>query len=160
MNRHTPIPFATNVIQWKKNDEGERFAMFSKLSPRVKELLRFAITGGVCFLIDYGVMVLLKEVFHLHYLLAAGAGFTVSVIANYIICVKWVFDGAKQSGAQTKALFLITSLVGLGLTEVFMLAMVSWLALHYMLAKVLTTLLVMVWNYITKKWALTKRKNA
>lgn len=128
--------------------------MSNKLSPKIKEMLRFAITGGISFVIDYAIMVFLKEVFHVHYLVAAGAGFTVSVIVNYLICVKWVFEDAKTSGGQTKALFFITSLIGLGLTELFMLLMVSLMHINYMIAKVITTLLVMIWNYITKKKAL------
>ena len=57
-----------------------------------EQIIKFGIVGGLAFLIDYGIMVLCKEVFKFDVLVAAGFGFTVSVIFNYIASVKWVFN--------------------------------------------------------------------
>lgn len=133
--------------------------MKMQLTPRMKEIFRFAINGGICFLIDAGILYVCHTLLGMHYLIASAIGFTVSVIANYIICVKWVFEGVDGSGAQTKALFLLTSIIGLGLTELLMLLFVDGLHINNVLvSKMLTTFIVMVWNYITKRMALSHSK--
>lgn len=130
--------------------------MLKKLlaNERIKEILRFGLTGGLCFLLDYGTMLLCKEVFGLHYLVATGAGFVVSVIVNYILCIKWVFSGAKEGGFKVQALFLLTSLIGLGLNQLIMWGLVDGLHIFYAIAKIITTAIVMVYNYFTKRWTL------
>ena len=134
------------------------------------EILRFALTGGICFLAELAVLVLLKDGLGLDTLIATPVAFLVSVILNYLMCVTWVFRGAGSQGTAAKAGFLITSLVGLGLNELLML-LFRWmlgeetviLALGgreirmYVLNKCLATLIVMIWNYFSKRAVLYRK---
>lgn len=128
------------------------------------EMLKFAITGGICFIVEFACLVVLKEVLHLDTLIATPIAFLVSVIANYILCVIWVFENAKGGGNSAKIGFLVTSLIGLLLNELLMLlfrhvfgedqvlfTVMNHNVSMYMVNKVLATLLVMIWNYFTKK---------
>lgn len=134
------------------------------MNKSIKEVLRFVVTGGFCFLIEFVSLVLLKELLHLDTLIATPIAFTVSVIVNYFLCVVWVFPGTDDRGAAAKAAFAVTSLIGLALNEVFMLLFrVLWGEAYrlmtiggfdvtmYMLNKVIATLLVMIWNFFSKK---------
>ncbi|SCJ48329.1 GtrA-like protein [uncultured Clostridium sp.] len=123
---------------------------------RLAEIFRFAITGGLSFIVDYGTMVAMVELFAFDYLWATGISFTLSVIVNYLLCVVWVFDGVDRSNKKSMAIFLLTSIIGLGLNQLFMWILVDCASIHYMLSKIITTLLVMIWNYITKRKALVK----
>ncbi len=58
----------------------------------MQQIIRFAFVGGGAFVIDYGVMIFLTEVGGLNYLISSAISFTVSVIFNYIMSVKWVFN--------------------------------------------------------------------
>ena len=118
---------------------------------RILEIIRFCISGGVCFLVDYGTMVLFKECFGFNYLIATGIGFTVSVILNYLMCVFWAFENVNKNNKKAMALFLITSIIGLGLNELFMWFFVDIIVIHYMISKIITAALVMIWNYVTKR---------
>ena len=123
-------------------------------TPRLWELFRFAVTGGVSFLVDWSVMMALdKWVFseNLHWLSIA-IGFTVSVIVNYLLCVVWVFKGVGKQSLRSQIVFVGSSVVGLGLTELFMFLLEFWL--QAWLAKPIVTLLVMIWNYFMKRLAL------
>lgn len=136
---------------------------------RVGEIIRFCIAGAAGFAVELAVLILLREKLGMDTLIAAPIAFTLSVIVNYLICVFWVFPGAKQQSRKSQAVFFITSVIGLLLNELFMyLFRMAWgedtvlltvfgLAVSmYVLNKVLSTGLVMVWNYFTKRYILTR----
>ena len=58
----------------------------------IKQIMKFGVVGGSAFVIDYGIMIFLTEVFHINYLISSGISFAVSVIFNYVMSVKWVFE--------------------------------------------------------------------
>ena len=139
------------------------------MTDRIKEIIKFALTGGVCFLIEYAALVILKEWLHIPVVAATPIAFLISVIFNYLLCVKWVFDGAKESSKKAQLGFLITSVMGLllnwgimwALTALFgedalLFALFGIEIKVYMLNKVIATGLVMVWNYFTKRYVLRK----
>ncbi len=121
---------------------------------RFKEIVRFAVNGGVSFAVDYGVMIALTEWCGWNYLWAAGVSFTLSVVVNYILCKCWVFEGAQKQGAKAMTLFIGSSVVGLGLNQALMYGMVELIGLNYMVAKIVATAIVMVWNYVMKRKAI------
>lgn len=122
--------------------------------PHLAELFRFAFTGGVCFVVEFLALTLLVELCRMPVLMATAIAFLISVAVNYVLCIKWVFTGAKDGGAGVKATFLLTSGIGFVLNELFMWLMNIVLGIHYMIAKIFSTLLVMIWNYFTKRLVL------
>ncbi len=119
---------------------------------RFAEIFRFVINGGICFVIDWGVMMLLMEFTNLPDWFSIGIGFTVSVIVNYIICILWVFKGAEKQSIGSKFIFIGSSVVGLGLTELLMLLLIPFIPPA--IAKVFVTGVVMIWNYLMKRIAI------
>ena len=130
---------------------------------RLMETLRFVVTGGVCFLVELVCLILLRDGCGLDTLIATPIAFLISVAVNYLLCVVWVFKGARDQGAAAKAGFLITSVMGLLLNELFgedhiLLTVFGFTLTMYMLNKAMATLLVMVWNYFTKRAILQRKK--
>ena len=123
------------------------------------QLIKFGLVGGIAFLIDYGIMVFLTEVFKIPSLISAAISFTVSVIFNYIASVKWVFDVDKEKNSKTKelAVFILLSVVGLGINELIMWIMDKEFGIYYMISKIVATIVVMCYNFITRKIFLEKR---
>ena len=141
------------------------------MSNRLKEIVKFVFTGGVCFLIEYAALILLKEWLHLSAVAATPIAFLISVVFNYLLCVRWVFDGAKEGNRKAQLGFALTSVMGLLLNWLIMWALTALLGEDavllslfgmavkvYMLNKVIATVLVMVWNYFTKRWLLKGNK--
>ena len=124
------------------------------LASRGAEFFRFCIVGGLTFLVDYGLLFLLTSVLDVHYLWSSAWAFIVAVIVNYYLCVFFVFHQAARSFAR-QVVFVGSSLAGLGINQVCMWLLVDKQALHYMLAKVVATGVVMIWNYIMKRKALS-----
>ena len=141
-----------------------------KKKNRAAEIIRFALTGGICFAVELAVLILLKGRLGIDTLIATPAAFLVSVILNYLLCVVWVFRGVKNRGTGAKAGFLITSLIGLGLNELLMFlfrvtlgedTVILTLGTHpinmYVLNKCLATLIVMIWNYFSTRAVLYRK---
>lgn len=121
------------------------------------QIFKFVIVGGTAFLIDYITLIICKEVFHLNTLLSAAIAFTISTVANYILSVKWVFDvSGKHSGKRNFIIFIIFSLMGLGLTELIMWIGEDLLKISYLIVKIVATAIVMVFNFVTRKIFLEK----
>ena len=85
------------------------------------QFLRYIIVGGCAFVTDFCTVWLLKEL-GLHYLVAGVFGFILGVVVNYILSKTLAFSGkrANMSREAEFALFIVISLIGLGLTELLM----------------------------------------
>ena len=80
------------------------------------QIMKFVIVGGIATVIDFAVLVLLKEVFGIKAVIANVISFTVSLIYNYIASVKWVFDVNKEQDKKTQFIvFVVLSIIGLGI---------------------------------------------
>ena len=117
------------------------------------ELIKFLAAGGSCFALELFVLWTLTELGGINYLWSAGLAFSIAVAVNYVMCVRWVWRSARRT-SKSAAIFLLTSVAGLGINQLSMYLMVERLGLHYMMAKIFSTALVTVWNFITKRLAL------
>ena len=123
-------------------------------SARFRELVRFVIVGGGCFLVDYGLLYAFTEFCGVPYLWSAGLSFSLSVGVNYLLCLKYVFRGAGEQTTRRRALFFGSSFAGLVLNQVCMYVFVDLFGIYYMIAKLFATGIVTIWNYVMKRRAI------
>ena len=122
--------------------------IYSKL---FKQLFRFGVVGFTAFLIDAGVLYVLTEYLHVYYLVSSVISFIVSLAYNYILSIFWVFDVKKKQTYKEVLLFAILSIIGLGVNQLVMYLGVDLLNIHYMLCKIIATIIVMIYNFVTRK---------
>lgn len=116
------------------------------------QIVRFGIVGAIAFAIDFGVLVLLTEVFGLDPVASATVSFSVSVVFNYLASMRFVFSRrAGLSRRREFAVFVALSVLGLLINDALMWAGTAALALDYRLVKIVATAAVMVWNFATRK---------
>lgn len=116
------------------------------------QFFRYCFVGGLAFLVDYGLLYLLSDKVGLHYLLSASIAFIAGLVVNYLISTFWVFSESKyQDKRKEFAIFAIIGVIGLGLTEGLMWLFTDLAGLHYMLSKLVTAALVLLWNFIARK---------
>lgn len=120
---------------------------------RVNEIIRFCMVGGLSFIVDYGLLYVCTEFFSLYYLYSSAISFTVSVFVNYWLCIAYVFENAKQQNKKQAAVFIGSSIIGLGLNQFCMWIFVSIIGAYYMVAKIFATAIVTIWNYVMKRKA-------
>ena len=117
----------------------------------LNQILKFGLVGGTAFVIDYVLLYFCTEFLHIHYLISSIISFTVSVIFNYILSIKWVFHVKKKQDVKDFVIFIILSVIGLGINSLIMYVMVEKFGVYYMLSKIVSTAVVMVYNFITLK---------
>ena len=115
------------------------------------QILKFGVVGGTAFIIDYGIFTILSQLLGIHYLIASIISFSISVIYNYILSIKWVFDVSKKQTTKEFIIFIILSVIGLGLNSLIMYVSVDLMQIHEMISKIVATAIVMVYNFITRK---------
>lgn len=123
----------------------------------LKQIFGFGIVGIICFIIDYGLMIILTEVVGLNYLVSCALSFIISTIVNYILSMRFVFESKENVNKPVEfILFVIMSTIGLGLTELLMFLAVDKLNIYYMSSKIVVTGIVMFYNFVTRKIFLEK----
>ena len=113
----------------------------------VAQIMKFGVVGVIAFVIDYGLLALLTEAFGVNYLVSATISFTASVVFNYAASMRYVFTHKEgMSRRREFAIFVVLSVIGLGLNNGCMWAGVEFLGIHYLIVKIGATFIVMVWN--------------
>lgn len=135
-----------------------------------KQIFKFIIVGGISFLVDFLVYTIMCNVLYIHYIIAGIAGFVVSVIVNYVLSMRFVFVSKEDMRKDKEfAIFVLLSLLGMLLNSIILYLCIDivyhyWLWLSQvisektmnLIAKIIATFIVMVYNFVTRKIFLEK----
>lgn len=112
---------------------------------------KYFIVALVGLGVDFCTLVFMKEVVKVNYLLAACAGFLFGLIINYLLSNMFVFKDPKiNSKSINFLLFGVIGVVGLALLNILMWLQVSKIGANYILAKIIATIFVYLWNYLAR----------
>ena len=118
----------------------------------ITQFLKYFGAALVGYVVDFGTLILCKEVFHLHYLLSATAGFVLGLIVVYVVSNRYVFGESKlKSKSQEFLIFALVGLVGLGLLILIMWGLTSGMHINYLISKILATIVVYAWNFFARR---------
>lgn len=126
------------------------------------KILLYLFVGGTAALVEWGLFYL----FITHVLnglglsltsltmLATSLAFCLSTLYHYFLGNILVFDsGSRYKRGKELSLVFLVSVMGLGFNLLLMYIFVSLCGWQPMLSKVLTSSIVVVWNYLSrKKW--------
>lgn len=149
--------------------------------PKLCEIIRFLIVGGVATIIDMFVMACIiyfpnKDVFtdgfisvfggsdnisSLLMVVATAIGFVVGLIFNYIFSIIYVYDGENKTAKTKKGflVFAVLSAIGLAIQSIGMFIGYSLIGFNEWVVKIVLVLIVLVFNYITRKIFLFNKSN-
>lgn len=137
------VVFWLNVFHIKVSRELEHLLV---------QIFKFGIVGVVATLIDFIFLYLFKDCLDFPLLLSNTLSFVISVIYNYWASLTFVFDVNKEKSKRRNfIIFVICSFIGLLLNDLMVYVITDKLGVYYMISKVIATLFVMVFNFITRK---------
>ncbi|MCL5005779.1 MAG: GtrA family protein [Acidobacteria bacterium] len=120
-----------------------------------REFARYVFAGGFSFVCDTGTLFALTQFLRVNYLISAAVGFTIGVGVNYLLCRRWVFQRRRLENTTVEmVLFVLIGVVGLGFNELILWTFQAKLGIYYMVAKVVSGVVVFVWNFGARKLAL------
>lgn len=117
----------------------------------IEQIIKFGFVGVIAAIIDVGLLVILSDFCHIDVLLSSAISFTVSVTANYILSMKFVFKSKKQSKLKEFIIFVLLSIGGLAINQAIMWIGVRYLSVYYLAVKIFAMLFVPFYNFITRK---------
>lgn len=116
------------------------------------QVAKFGVVGVVATVIDFGIMNILHYGLGTSLLIANTCGFVISLIFNYLASMKYVFSHREgMSRTREFVIFIVLSVIGLGLNDAIVLALAEAVGLEANIAKICATALVMVYNFVTRK---------
>jgi putative flippase GtrA len=129
--------------------------LFGPTGSLLQQFSRYLVVGGVAFVVDFGLLYLLTEFAGLHYLISAAIAFLFGLLTNYWLSRHWVFNRRTlHNAAMEFVVFAGIGIVGLGLNEAVLWFAQEKIHIHYMIAKVISAGIILVWNFGARKSAL------
>ena len=120
------------------------------------DFVRYVVIGGAAFLLDITLLIFFTEMIGFHYLISAPIAFSMGLIFNYIICIKWVFKFRVYNSYRVEfGIFCIIGLIGILITEA-LLAVLAPLFGNYVIAKIISCAVVLFWNFFMRRYLLFK----
>lgn len=115
------------------------------------QIAKYATVGTIAAIIDFGVLFLLTDEFGLYYLASATCSFILAAIVNFILNRNWTFQSNGQKRKQFPV-FLMVATSGLLINVNIMYFSVERLGMYYLMAKVLSSGIVIMWNFFGNKF--------
>ncbi len=113
------------------------------------QFLRYIFVGGMAFIADAGMLWLISLA--AHYLIAAAAGFVFGLVVNFALSKLFIFKSSDINAAAEFAAYAVIGIIGLGITELMMYLLTSKAGIYYMLSKIITAAVVLIWNFAARK---------
>lgn len=137
------IRWGLKVLHLKVSEEMEHLLI---------QIFKFGIVGVVATIIDFFFLYVFKEVCQFEVVVANTLSFGISVVYNYFASLVFVFDvNPEKSQKKNFIIFIIFSVIGLFLNDLIVWVVTDKLRVHYLLSKVIATVFVMVFNFVTRK---------
>lgn len=126
--------------------------LFGKSDDISVQFIKYVFVGGIAYFVDFVTLFMLTEFFKVFYLISAAFGFIFGLIVNYALSISWVFSKRASNDKRVEFLiFSIIGLIGLGLNELIIWFFTEEVHCHYLLSKVVSTIVVFLWNFFARK---------
>lgn len=127
----------------------------------VRQFGRFLVVGLLSFAVDFGLFLVMHELLAIQYLVASTTSFAISLVLNYWLTLRFVFDARPgRNVAAEFVLYIGLNIVALGLNQLVLLLSVEVLAADPVVGKLIATAVVLVFNFISRKMLIERRGTA
>ena len=116
------------------------------------QFFRYVFVGGTAFVVDFFFLYFFSDICGIYYLVSAVFSFIISVLVNYVMSTRWVFN---QDNIENKVvefnLFMLISTIGLVVTEILLYFFTDICGIHYLISKIISAVIVLFWNFLARR---------
>lgn len=138
--RCAPEPFDDYMIPLPRLRAETLYGIFD-------QFLRFAGVGIIGTICQYLTLITLVTVFRVNAVLASTLGFVLGGIVNYYLNYHYTFH-SKKGHQETSAKFFTVAVLGLAMNGGMMHLGTEIFSVHYIVAQVVATGVVLIWNFL------------
>lgn len=126
----------------------------------VLQFFRYMFAGGGATVADWLTLFVLFDLLSVELYFAVAVAFSIGLIVNFWLSNLFVFNGAYHRASKTAefTVYILSGLIGLAFTEILMYVFCTRIGWHYIPSKVITTVIVLAWNFGSKKILLYRKK--
>jgi len=117
-----------------------------------RQFIKFGLVGVSSTVIDWGIYLILTRFAGIYYLMAKILSFSFAVINSYVWNRRWTFRSNDPQKLRQFIKFLIIALVGVVLNTLIMYIVVDYIHLNDLYGLVISSAIVMFWNFLANKF--------
>jgi putative flippase GtrA len=123
-------------------------------------IVRYSIVGGLTAIVEFSLLLIQVELFSINYLVANIIAFVLAHVFNYTLSRIWVFESRGAKRRIEFSLFMLFVGAGLLINQLLLWYLVDQVGIRYEIAKAISILVVIIWNYVTRRYIIFKRQAA
>ena len=116
-----------------------------------KQFVCFSGVGVVGTVAHYSVLVFCVELLTIDPVISSILGFLAGAVVNYILNYHFTFK-SKACHNETGPKFFFVVVIGFCINYLVMYALINLLALNYILSQIISTALVLFWNFFASRF--------
>ena len=126
-----------------------------KLNNIIKQFGLYLVVGGIATVVEWICFYVFLNKLGIYYLMSTTLAFVFSTFANWLAGKIIMFKGKEHILAEIAKIYL-TSIAGLLFNLALMWVFVDKINLNEMVAKILATGIVFIWNFLIRKLVIYK----
>ncbi len=123
-------------------------------------MARYFVGSTIAFFFDLAVLSTLHAIARVDLLVSGAVAFCSGVGLHYVISVRWVFPERSMGDRRWLefALYFAVGLTGLAVNELVLWGLAQRLAVHFLIAKGVSGLVVLAWTFALRRTLLFRRR--
>lgn len=118
----------------------------------MKSLFKFAIVGGIGFLINTFILYILTDKFNLFYALSAIVSIQSAVIVQFLLNNSWTFHNNNKLSLFKKFIkYESVNIFGTFLNYIILIFLTEIFGIYYLLSNLISVFVVFLFNYYNSK---------
>ncbi len=115
-------------------------------------LIRSIISSTVSFMIDFSILIVLVEKFHIYYIIGGIAGFIIGTTVLYFFSILWIFKTRRIENIYLEYLyFIILGIIGGALNILLLWLFTDKFNVYYMFSRMIAASIVFFFNFLSRK---------
>ena len=117
------------------------------------QFIQNTAASGCAFIVDFGLLLVLTELFAVNYLASGAISFFCGHMIHYAFCVLWIFPKRRFDSIHAElAAFFAIGLAGVGMNALTLWFFTEPLAFDYRVSKLFAVVIVFFFNFFSKKY--------